>query len=65
MFYRCDGNAYSEYDSNINSIEEDNNYYYVHQEGSFKIDREVSDIIEYKILWKFDKDLNFISTSRE
>ena len=65
LFYRCDGNAYSEYDSNINSIEEDNNYYYVHQEGSFKIDREVSDIIEYKILWKFDKDLNFISTSRE
>ena len=65
LFYRCEGNAYSEYDSNITSIEEDNKYYYVHQYGSLKSSIEKSDLTNFKVLWKFDKDLNFISTSRE
>ena len=65
LFYRCNGNTYSEYDSVIISYDEDENYYYAHQEGSLKIDKEESDIIVYKVLWKFDKDLNFVSTSRE
>lgn len=65
LFYRCEGNAYSEYDSSITSIEEDDNYYYVHQYGSLKSSIEKSDLTNFKILWKFDKDLNFISTSRE
>lgn len=65
LFYRCEGNSYSEYESVITSIEEKDNNYYVHQEGSFKNSIEESDVIVYKVLWKFDKDLNFISTSRE
>ena len=65
LFYRCEGNSYSEYDSNIVSFDEDDNYYYVHQEGSLKPNAEESDVIVYKVLWKFDKNLNFVSTSRE
>lgn len=65
LFYRCEGNSYSEYDSNIVSYDEDDTYYYVHQEGTFKSSIEESDVVVYKILWKFDKDLNFVSTGRE
>ena len=65
LFYRCDGNSYSEYDSFIASYDEDDKYYYVHQEGGFKTQKEESDIIVYKILWKFDKKFNFVSTSKE
>ena len=65
LFYRCEGNSYSEYDSVIVSYDEDDNFYYVHQEGSLKSSIEESDVVVYKVLWKFDKDLKFISTSRE
>ena len=65
LFYKCSGVGYSAYDSDIVSYEFDDNYYYVHQLGTLKSALAKSDFTYYKVLWKFDKKLNFISTTNE
>ena len=56
-FHRCGGSG-PEYNIKIASHDSDTDYYYVHEEIT------VSGTTT-KLLWKFDKDFNFVSTSVE
>ena len=63
LFHRCGGATMSSYTTEIVSYEKDGENYLVHQTGRLSSN---DDIIEtYKLLWKFGKDLKFISTELE
>ncbi len=63
-FHRCGGTYGSDFERNNKSIDTDENYYYVHQELS-ETPYGTNDTKKTNLLWKFDKDLNFVSTEKE
>lgn len=72
LLSRCGGTSDIVYTKEITSYDSDNEYYYVHQ--TLKYDRHhmnngnyesTGEITTYKIVWKFDKDFKFISTTKE
>lgn len=62
LYSRCGGTSAHEYSSEITSYDSDTDYYYVHQVSKYVNSEET---IEYKLVWKFDKDLKFVSTEKE
>lgn len=65
LFSRCGGTTIMSYDTEIISYEKDDNYYLVHQKAK-KYNKATSTVEEeYNILWKFDKNLKFVSTELE
>ncbi len=65
LFNRCGGTGNGGYNTKITSIDSDNNYYYVHQTASFVEQPNNKVKKSYKTLWKFDKNLKFVSTTKE
>lgn len=59
----CGGTGGFSYDQKIDSYEFDGENYLVHQSGTFI--PNPGDKENIKLLWKFDKDLNFVSTEKE
>lgn len=63
LFHRCGGTTATSYEEKINSYDLDNDNYYVHQELSQTTPDGINTTT--KLLWKFDKNLKFISTTVE
>ena len=61
----CMSLDYGDLDFIIKSYDFDNKYYYVHQEIDVKTGVEESNTLTYKVLWKFDSNFKFISTTKE
>lgn len=63
LFHRCGGVSLGTYITEIVSYEKDRDYYLVHQKGGWSTEDKVEKTT--KILWKFNKDLKFVSTEIE
>lgn len=63
LFHRCGGVSLETYITEIVSYEKDRDYYLVHQKGGWSTEDKTEKTT--KILWKFNKDLNFVSTEIE
>ncbi len=61
-FHRCGGATAAKYEEKIISYDTDKDYYYVHQELTVTSPDENTTT---KLLWKFDKNLSFVSTVKE
>ncbi len=62
LFSRCGGTTVMSYNSSITSYEVDGDNYLVYQKCELYNNAENVVKESYNILWKFDKDLKFIST---
>ena len=62
LFHRCGGVSESSYEPKITSFDTDGKFYLVHQQVKSAYGREVDN---FNLLWRFNKDLNFVSTERE
>lgn len=66
LFERCGGVSPIYSDKNITSYYESDGYYCLVQEAEIKDGSEKDKVTEsYKILWKFDKNLKFVSSEKE
>lgn len=63
LFHRCGGVSLGTYITEIVSYEKDRDYYLVHQKGGWSTEDKAEKTT--KILWKFNKDLKFVSTEIE
>lgn len=65
LFDRCGGISSTRTDAEITSYDKDDNYYLVHEKVDL-IDTTNNKVTKsYKILYKFDKDLKFVSSEKE
>lgn len=66
LFHRCGGSGPLgvHLQKNI-SYEFDGNYYYVNQAVIFKKNTDITDTKNDKVVWKYDKNLYFVSTTIE
>lgn len=64
LYHRCGGTGTKEYSNYITSYDSDTNYYYIHEEIVEK-DIATKESKTTKLIWKFDKNLTFISTEKE
>ena len=62
LFHDCGGTTNIAYTSEITEYDSDFDYYYVHQVSKYKGEGTNE---ENKLVWKFDKDLKFVSTEKE
>ena len=62
LYSRCGGTTNVKYSKEITSYDSDTEYYYVHQTMKYESQEETK---EYKVVWKFDKNIKFISTEKE
>ena len=66
LFSRCGGTSPLYPEVKKTNYDLDDNYYYVHRQVDILNGDESDEVSEtYKILWKFDKDLKFVSSEKE
>ena len=64
LLHRCGGTTVIEYEDKITSYDSDTKYYYVHQD-LYEKNLASNEENSTKLLWKFDKELKFVSTTVE
>lgn len=64
FYHRCGGTSATTYERNVTSYNTDGDYYYATQEIT-ENNMATGEIKKNTIKWKFDKDLNFVSTTKE
>lgn len=62
LYSRCGGATDTKYSKEITSYDSDTEYYYVHQTMKYESPETTK---EYKIVWKFDKNIKFVSAEKE
>ena len=62
LLHRCGGDSETTYERKITNYKSDAKYYYVNQTIN---EKNASGTTEYKLTWKFDKDMKFVSATKE
>ena len=64
LYHRCGGTGMISYEGKVVSIDSDKDYYYANQE-IIETNGQTNETKTINTVWKFDKDLNFVSTTNK